>query len=300
MTRLFGWPPFKLYAVDADTGKPLDPNVGRKTYVTYYDVKKDKNGKAVMTAKRTPTPSAVGAITTQDVKKNGNGKANGNGNGGVKGGNGGNGKKDDEKKDAGGKGGGNHEDKEWTPAEDAKLKEMKAEGKSWKEIATEFGVHVGQIKKRWNQIKDTVEGGGDDKKKDESGKKGEDGGKANEGGDGGAGQTKKEKRAAKKAEAEKAKEAETKNDEKKEKSKKASSKAGSVEGVEPRFTMGEWQILQEDDLFSFGELQCLSELIMKDRDFSWLRIAGAFYDTTGRRVHPEDIREKFEAMAAMG
>ena len=82
--------------------------------------------------------------------------------------------------------------------------------------------------------------------------------------------------------------------------KKAPSAAGSTRSGQARFTMNEWQTLQEDSLFSFGELQCLSELIMRDQSQTWLRIAAAFYDKTGRRVHPEDIREKFESMAAMG
>jgi DUF1680 family protein len=52
----------------------------------------------------------------------------------------------------------------------------------------------------------------------------------------------------------------------------------------------------EDDIFSFGELQCLSELITQDGRQRWLRIASRFADRTGRRVHPEDIREKFAAL----
>jgi len=91
----------------------------------------------------------------------------------------------------------------------------------------------------------------------------------------------------------------------KKKEKPASAKAASVAGSrrsngEARFTMKEWLTLQEDDLFSFGELQCLSELIMRDQSQTWLRIASSFYDKTGRKVHPEDIQEKFEQMAAMG
>lgn len=39
---------------------------------------------------------------------------------------------------------------------------------------------------------------------------------------------------------------------------------------------------------------------MRDQSQTWLRIASAFFDRTGRRVHPEEIREKFEEMAAMG
>jgi hypothetical protein len=62
--------------------------------------------------------------------------------------------------------------------------------------------------------------------------------------------------------------------------------------------MSEWITLQEDDEFTFRELQFLSELIGKYPDWSWLQIASRFADKMGRRVHPEDIREKFLQMAA--
>ena len=68
---------------------------------------------------------------------------------------------------------------------------------------------------------------------------------------------------------------------------------------ETRFTMTDWLTLQEDDMFSFGELQCLSELIGKDLGQSWQRVAAKFFDLTGRRIHPDDVRGKFERMAVM-
>lgn len=52
MPSFFNWPPFKLIAIDTDTNKPVDPNVGRKTYVTYYDIKKSKNGSKSFVAHR--------------------------------------------------------------------------------------------------------------------------------------------------------------------------------------------------------------------------------------------------------
>jgi hypothetical protein len=63
--------------------------------------------------------------------------------------------------------------------------------------------------------------------------------------------------------------------------------------------MTDWLTLQEDDMFSFGELQCLSELIGKDLSQSWQRVAAKFFDLTGRRIHPDDVRDKFERMAVM-
>ena len=59
---LSGWKPFRIIPIDADTGKPLDPNIGRKTYVTYYDIKKDKSGAKSIVAHRSPSGSvAAGA-----------------------------------------------------------------------------------------------------------------------------------------------------------------------------------------------------------------------------------------------
>lgn len=86
---------------------------------------------------------------------------------------------------------------------------------------------------------------------------------------------------------------------------KAATRAASVvpstrsKHNEARFTMKQWMTLDEDAIFSFGELQLLSELIMRDNNQTWLRVAGRFYDKTGRRVHPEDIREKFVEIAKM-
>jgi len=60
MHYLHGWKPFKVIALDADTGKPLDPNIGRQTYVTYYDIKKSKNGSKSIVAHKSPVASVVG------------------------------------------------------------------------------------------------------------------------------------------------------------------------------------------------------------------------------------------------
>lgn len=187
---------------------------------------------------------------------------------------------------------GGQKEKEWTSDDDAKLKELNAEGKEMRAIAKEMKRSQDQCRKRLEELGNG--GGSGSKKKDDGGKKN---GNGNGGGGGGGADyehmTKKEKKAARKAAAE-ADDHKHTTDTK----KKASSHAGSKSG-EARFTMGEWVTLQEDDLFSFGELQCLSELVMRDQNQTWLRVAASFYDKTGRRVHPEDIREKFEQMGAM-
>lgn len=49
----------------------------------------------------------------------------------------------------------------------------------------------------------------------------------------------------------------------------------------------------QDDLFSFAELQLLSELVAKHHADRWGMVASRFFDKTGRRVHPDDVRDKF-------
>lgn len=59
------------------------------------------------------------------------------------------------------------------------------------------------------------------------------------------------------------------------------------------YTIKTMPSLAEDDLFSFGELQALSELIGKDMEGMWHRVSAAFFGMTGRRIAAEDIKEKF-------
>jgi hypothetical protein len=62
------------------------------------------------------------------------------------------------------------------------------------------------------------------------------------------------------------------------------------------YTLATTPSLTEDDLFSFGELQALSELIGKDMQAMWQRVSAAFFGMTGRRIAAEDIRDKFEGL----
>lgn len=166
---------------------------------------------------------------------------------------------------------------------------MKAEGKTWAEIGQAVGGRSkNTVNNRWKQL--TKGDGGDGGAKKESGADAKDKGKADsKNGDGGKEKKAEDKKVGKKE----AKVA----DEKKPSAKTAPSKASSKSSSEARFTKGEWMTLMEDDLFSFGELQCLSELLVQDDRQRWLRIASRFSDKTGRKVHPEDIRDKFAEMS---
>ncbi|KAF7187283.1 hypothetical protein HII31_11371 [Pseudocercospora fuligena] len=231
---------------------------------------------------------------------------------------------------------GKGKDKEWTPDDDAKLKEMWAADKPWGELQAEFHCGKNIIEARWKEIGDGKESpkqASNDKKPGPNKEFTEDDDKQlRELMESGASFKTIAKQMPGKSKAdvedrwkvidhsnkpdakpEESKKEEPKKEEpKKEEPKKASStkapsaKAASVVSKarshrsEARFTMGEWMTLQEDELFTFQELQLLSHIIMRDPSQSWLRVASSFHDKTGRRVHPDDIREKFEAMAAMG
>ncbi|KAK4986008.1 hypothetical protein LTR66_008003 [Elasticomyces elasticus] len=161
-------------------------------------------------------------------------------------------------------------DEAFTPEQDAQLIKMKAENKSWKDIAQEIGKPAWALKKRYPQIRP---------KDDDVANKEVEG---------------------------HAKTAEKKQTDQGEKKRKAKAKKDHNDGAsgvggdqrgEQRFTLPEYQMLTEDDLFSFGEIQCISELLDRDEETRWIRIAGAFYDRTGRRIDPEDIHEKFNDLA---
>ena len=150
---------------------------------------------------------------------------------------------------------------------------MKAENKIWADIGTAIGCQSkSMMQTRYKELTQGDGAGAPEKK--EGGEQKKEGGKGDKGKPGG-----KEKGGNKPA--------------------AAPAKASSKHGSEVRFTKGEWTTLMEDDMFSFGELQCISELLMQDERHRWLRVASRFTDKTGRRVHPDDIREKFEQMGKL-
>ncbi|RMZ14124.1 hypothetical protein D0864_00263 [Hortaea werneckii] len=329
---LRGMKPFRLIPIDADTGKPTDPNIGRKTYVTYYDVRKSKNGSKSIVAHKSASPSAAsgndkgGMRSTQKVRPdNAERKAQNEGgqSGGQKGADGNKASVPRTSEDAR-----LIPPSEFSAEEDAKLKELKDTDTPWKVIAEQMNRPVQELKTRWGQIKPNVneqkpqqqqgKGNGKGKQNQQNNRQGKQGGKP---------QTKEQEEAA-------AKKREERQKRKEEASKPISlapapapstkpasgpsnpknptaepinpnpnlptTTAAADERDETRFTLSEWLTLQSDSLFTLSELQFLSEIIMRDQNQTWLRIASVFYDRTGRKVHPEDIREKFERMAGMG
>ena len=271
--------PFKFFAIDADTGQPLDPNVRKKTRVTYYELQNGSNGSKKLVAHKTPS----------QVSKPAEGKA-----------------EEPAKPAEDTKG----EDSPWTEAQDKTITEMKTAGRTWADIGKEVGRAKHEVSARWKEInpdkgknedagkKDN--GGGGKQGEQVKGNKGNNGqgqGKRNKGGGSNNQNNNQNNNNQKKKNDNNNKQ---NNNKKEDKSKNQNDKPASNNGNttnEARFTMNDWLTLQEDDVFSFGELQCLSELIAKDLNQGWQRVAAKFFDLTGRRVHPDDVREKFESMA---
>ncbi|KAL1586849.1 hypothetical protein WHR41_04044 [Cladosporium halotolerans] len=297
--------PFKLIALDADTNQPLDPHVRRRTRVTYYELQNGSNGSKKLVAHK--GSSEAGAAKQEAEVKPEEGKPGENKTGGDN--------AEEKKADAPAA-----EKKPvadanaaWTPEEDAKLKALKGEGKTWRQIGEEMGRGKAALQARWKEIGGAGgnAGGNDQGKKNDGGAKGgSEQGKKDEGGMDGEGKKPEGKQEGQGKQGKKGKGGKGEGgkgeggnqgvEAKKEQSvaKDESLKAADA-NQETRFTMGDWLVLQEDDLFSFGELQCLSELIAKDCDQSWQRISANFFNLTGRRIHPNDVREKFESMALM-
>lgn len=163
-------------------------------------------------------------------------------------------------------------DRTFTAEQDATLAKMKAENKSWKDIAAETGKPQWALKQRFKELNAA----------------------GNKGGDGKAA----------------AKEDKDKQNNDKEKGKgKQPAKTTKINGngagnsngngggaEETRFTMAEWRTLQEDDTFSFDELQLVAEILQDDGAQRWRRIAAKFYNVTGRRIAADDFRDKFEPL----
>lgn len=201
---------------------------------------------------------------------------------------------------------------------------MKAEGKTWREIATAMNRSQGSLKKRFKEIGSGGatggEGGpadaGNGQAKAKDGNTNANAGKSQKQGKhnkGGKDKKSHKNDPGKNAPAPSAPKSPSKPDPKPTanpsppppRSKPLKSPTSicptittSSSGV--KFTLREWQTLYEDDLFSLDELCCLAGIMRRERDWTWRRVASAFADRTGRYVHPEDVREKFERLWEMG
>ncbi|KAI9655369.1 MAG: hypothetical protein M1821_005516 [Bathelium mastoideum] len=220
------------------------------------------------------TPETAGSDETKNGKDNDDAKQNGNESGVQTGDGSGANNVETKANEASG----------FSPEQDAKLVEMKADGKStWRQIAAELKKPQSDIKQRFKELKANDGGGGGGVA---NGDQSQSGGDANGSkGDGGGGDV-KDKNQGKKEQDAKGQKDNTAN-------------GGGVQGeedIEPAFTLPQWKELAGDDMFDVEELDMLAKLVRKDKDRQWLRIASGFYDRTGRRVHERDIEERFEGL----
>lgn len=187
----------------------------------------------------------------------------------------------------------------FTSEQDAKILKMKGENKSWKMIADELGTHPGRVKGRFKELNDKAgTGAGGDTKKDEAKKEAKDDEKkdAQQGGKQGKQSKKDKKREWQEQQKEKHKpnHQEAKKEEQKEEPK--CEQARPARSVAASSTSG-WFELEEDDNFSFGELQMLVSILDADMARVWDRVASAFFDKTGRRIAPCDVKQKMRRSA---
>lgn len=214
-------------------------------------------------------------------KDGGGGNRNGNGSSSKTNGNGG------DKADKEGDGGpGPNRMDDFTAEQDAKLLEMKAQNKSWKDIETELGKPKHVLQKRFKETKPASEDAA--KKAEEGKKKAEENKKRAEEGKDEAAAAKKGKEGK-----EKAKKKEEEEEEKKKK-KKEGGGDGKEEQEGRKFTLEEWATLTEDDVFTYEDLKALADIFSLDEEQRWIRVASKFYGLTGRRMDPGDIKDKFE------
>ena len=54
------------------------------------------------------------------------------------------------------------------------------------------------------------------------------------------------------------------------------------------------RVVEPDDLFDADDLAALVKILKEDEGEKWLRVASRYHDRTGQRVHPDDVRKKFE------
>ena len=73
MAPFFNWPPFVAVAIDADTGKPLDPNIGMRVKREFVNVGIDGKGRKMLVAHKSPSgsvaPADAGKVEKDEKKE---------------------------------------------------------------------------------------------------------------------------------------------------------------------------------------------------------------------------------------
>ncbi|KAL1953547.1 hypothetical protein VTO42DRAFT_2603 [Malbranchea cinnamomea] len=145
----------------------------------------------------------------------------------------------------------------WTAEQDAELLRMKLENGTWKGIATALGRHVQDVKNRWGQIKPKDKGHSEGKQREEENSE-----------------------SAKPSNSGETKCVSFVESPRTDKNKKAHSKKAATSPPDPDFTV--------------DELVLLNTLAAKYEEEKWLRISSRFFDKTGKRLTPQEAKQRIE------
>jgi hypothetical protein len=172
-------------------------------------------------------------------------------------------------------------DPEFSAEFDAKLKAMKADNKTWKEISEELGRSASTLKTRFKQIKDV----NDDDAAADKGNKGNSKAESKTDGD----------KKANAHDTSKGTKAQDKNKDTKaqDKNKDTKAQAKASKPTSNVAQVGEPVVLEEDDTFSYDDLRALVRIYQNDHAAFWQRIANRFADHSGRDLHAQVFKDKF-------
>ncbi|KAG8625796.1 hypothetical protein KVT40_006197 [Elsinoe batatas] len=176
----------------------------------------------------------------------------------------------------------------WTPEQDAKLIELKAANKSWKDIATEMSKPRASLTARWKEINPATTDAQNKDTKDTNTPS--------------ANAEKKTPEHQQSSGADHLKQSKPSKPQPLSSPPPAPSPSGP-RANEPLLTLKAYAALLSEDaaFFSHSELNQLWDLRDEaDDEGKWERLASGFYDATGRRVHEGDVRGKVERMLGLG
>lgn len=190
----------------------------------------------------------------------------------------------------------------FTAEQDALLLKLKGEGTTWAKIGVEIGKTKGQVQGRYKELTKAGEGGaknvGEQKAAQDAAKDGQVNHQAGVivGGD------EEQKTANNKMQSGKGKKGQKERGVHQKKSAEASigkeQDIPAVKSDSKKYSAAnegrKINKLKADDLFSIDDLRVLAEEKLKDDDDCWLRLASRLYDRTGKRVHPDQVQNKFE------
>ncbi|KZF26488.1 hypothetical protein L228DRAFT_13469 [Xylona heveae TC161] len=144
----------------------------------------------------------------------------------------------------------------WDGEKDAQLLKYKDDNRSWKQISALLDISVSELRRRFKELKQQQQGG-----------------------------TETNPDASKQASSS-AEEAKPSGEPEQKEAPPIQQQATAVPGID------RYIYLAEDDIFSIEETLLLLKIAQQYDEDKWLTVSSRFYDHTGRRVHPDDVRAK--------